>query len=185
MDAVRGSYDGKLNAAGTAIEGTWSQGQSLPLVFNRMSAPPKTQHKPAAPSDIDGTWLGTLDTGMGNLRLAFHITNTEDGLTATLDGLDQSVKGIPATAATRDGLTIKLELKQIAGAFEGKLDKARATMEGTWTQAGNTFPLTLKRTKDASELDRRRPQNPVKPYPYREQEVAYDSKAAASGSRPR
>ncbi len=148
VDAVHGSYEGKFNAGGTAIEGSWSQGQSLPLVFRRTSAPPKTQHKPAAASDIDGTWSGILDTGGGELRLAFHITNTEDGLTATMDSLDQGAYGLPVTLVTRNGASIKLELKQIAGAFEGKIGAGLATMEGTWTQNGNTLPLALKRAKD-------------------------------------
>ncbi len=178
VDAVHGSYKGKFNAGGTAIEGSWTQGQSLPLVFRRTSAPPKTQHKPAAASDIDGVWLGTLGAGIGKLRLAFHITNTEDGLTATMDSLDQGANGLPVTTVMRNGASIKMELKQIGGAFEGKIGTGLTTMEGTWTQNGNILPLALKRTKDTSELERRRPQNPVKPYPYREQEVAYDNKAA-------
>jgi hypothetical protein len=149
VDAVHGSYEGKFNAGGTAIEGSWSQGQSLPLVFRRTSAPPRTQHKAAPASDIDGTWSGSLDTGAGELRLAFHITNTEDGLTATLDSLDQNAYGLPVTAVTRNGSSIKMELKQIAGVFQGKLDKGLTTIEGTWTQNGNTLPLALQRTKDS------------------------------------
>jgi hypothetical protein len=36
----------------------------------------------------------------------------------------------------------------------------------------------LKRVKDTSELERRRPQNPKQPYPYREEEVQFENKAA-------
>jgi fermentation-respiration switch protein FrsA (DUF1100 family) len=39
------------------------------------------------------------------------------------------------------------------------------------------MPLVLHRVKDESELELRRPQNPTKPYPYRDEEVAYDNKA--------
>ena len=38
------------------------------------------------------------------------------------------------------------------------------------------MPLALTRLKDESELALKRPQNPVKPYPYREEEVSYDNK---------
>jgi len=179
VEAVRGTYEGKVNAAGTRIEGTWSQGQPLPLVFERTTSPAKTTHKPARPSDIDGTWMGTLDTGVMKLRVVFHITNTEDGLTATLDSPDQGAKGLPVTAVTRDGDSLKLEAKQIAGRFEGKIAKDLTTIEGTWTQGGGNLPLVLKRVKDAAELERRRPQNPVKPYPYREEEVSYANPAAS------
>jgi uncharacterized protein len=178
VDAVHGTYDGKVTADANEISGTWTQGQPLPLNFKRGAAPVKIEHKPAKPSDIDGAWLGTLDAGAVKLRVVFHITNTEDGLTATLDSPDQGQSGIPVTSVTREGASLKLEVKSIAGVFEGKISSDLSTVEGTWTQMGNPMPLTLKRVKDTSELERRRPQNPVKPYPYKEEEVSFDNKAA-------
>jgi hypothetical protein len=179
VEAWHGTYEGKVNAAATEIDGTWSQGQPLPLVFKRATAPAVTAHKPAKPSDIDGAWMGTLDAGVMKLRIVFHITNTEDGLTATMDSPDQNAKGLPVTSVTRDGASLKMELKQIAGGFEGKISNDLTTVEGTWTQGGNALPLVLKRVKDAAELERRRPQNPVKPYPYREEEVSYANPVAS------
>src|SRR5208283_1387051 len=75
--AWHGTYEGRVNAAATEIDGTWTQGQPLPLVFKRAPAAAKTAPKPAKPSDIDGTWMGTLDAGAMKLRVVFHITNTE------------------------------------------------------------------------------------------------------------
>jgi hypothetical protein len=175
--AWHGTYEGKVNAAATEIDGTWTQGQPLPLLFKRVAAA-KAAPKPAKPSDIDGAWMGTLDTGAVKLRVVFHITNTEDGLTATMDSPDQGAKGLPVTSVTRDGASLKLEMKQIAGGFDGKISKDLTTIEGTWTQAGNSLPLVLKRVKDAAQLERRRPQNPVKPYPYRDEDVSYPNPAA-------
>ncbi len=180
VDAVGGAYEGKVNAAVTQIEGTWTQqGQPLPLVFERAASKAKTPPKPAKPSDIDGAWMGTLDAGAMKLRIVFHITNTQDGLTATMDSPDQNAKGLPVTSVTRGGASLKLELKQMAGEFDGKIAQDLTTMEGTWTQRGNSLPLVLKRVKDAAELERRRPQNPVKPYPYREEEVSYANPVAS------
>jgi uncharacterized protein len=178
VDAVHGSYEGKVTSDANEISGTWTQGQALPLIFKRTAAPVKTAHKAAKPSDIDGAWLGSLDAGAMKLRILFHITNTEDGLAATLDSPDQGKNGIPVTSVTRNGTSLKLEVKSIAGSFEGKISPDLSAVEGTWTQMGNSLPLTLKRVKDASELERRRPQNPVKPYPYKEEEVSFDNKAA-------
>ena len=175
---VHGSYHGKFNADATSIDGTWTQLGPLPLSFHRVTAPIKKDHLLAKPSDIDGTWWGTLETGVVSLRMVFHITNTEDGLIATADSPDQNAKGLPVTSVTRNGPSLKLEMKQLAGVFEGKIDPTLSTIEGTWTQAGHTLPLTLKRLKNAAELERRRPQNPVKPYPYHEEEVTYANKAA-------
>jgi len=90
-----------------------------------------------------------------------------------MDSLDQGAKGLPVTSVTRDGESLKLELKQLGGRFEGKIAPDLTTIDGTWTQGGNALPLVLKRVKNAAELERRHPQNPVRPYPYRDEEVSY------------
>ena len=174
VDAVHGTYEGKVNADATSITGTWSQGQSLPLEFQR--GPGKPQPKRAKPTDIDGTWSGTLDFGATKLRIVFHIVNTEDGLTATVDSPDQGGKGLPVTTVTRSGSSLKLELKQLGAAFDGKIAADLQTVTGTFTQNGAaSFPWCCPAVKDAAQLERRRPQNPAKPYPYREEEVAYEN----------
>ena len=80
---------------GKTISGTWTQGTALPLDFKRATTPIKTEHKPAKPSDIDGAWMGSLDLGAVQLRVVFHIVNTEDGLIATMDSPDQDRKVCP------------------------------------------------------------------------------------------
>jgi pimeloyl-ACP methyl ester carboxylesterase len=174
IDAVHGTYWGKVSRDGNRIDGTWSQGQPLPLEFKRMAQP---EPRPVAPSDIDGAWMGTLDTGAIQLRVVFHIANTVDGLTATLDSLDQGVKGMPVTSVTRDAAALKMEVKSIAGGFEGRIAPDRSSITGNWTQGGGSIPLLLKPVKDEAALEPRRPQNPVKPYPYREEEVTYENRA--------
>jgi pimeloyl-ACP methyl ester carboxylesterase len=175
VDAVHGTYEGQVAADGKTISGTWSQGQSLPLDFKR-AVPGKTEHKAVEPSDIDGAWMGSLDTRASKLRVVFHIVNTENGLTATMDSPDQGAKGLPVTSVTRDGAALKMEAKQLGGVFEGKIAADRSSIEGTWTQGGGSLALVLKPVKDQSELERKHPQNPVKPYPYREEEVSYENK---------
>jgi dienelactone hydrolase len=175
--AVHGTYEGTVNKDANEVAGTWTQGQPLALNFKRATAPIKSGHKPAAPSDIDGTWMGSLDTGVIKLRVVFHIVNTEDGLIATLDSPDQGIKGMPTTGVTRAAASLKIEAKQISGSFDGTISKDLTTIDGIWTQAGGALPLSLRRVKDLSELERPRPQNPVKPYPYQAEDVSYENKA--------
>jgi pimeloyl-ACP methyl ester carboxylesterase len=178
VDAVNGTYEGKVNADASEIAGTWTQGAPLQLNFHRGGIAAKPAPKPAKPSDIDGDWGGTLDTGMGTLRLALHITNTDQGLIATMDSLDQNAKGMPVNSITRDGASLKFEMKAIAGAYDGKISADRTKISGTWTQMGKSWPLELKRVKNAAELERKRPQVPAKPYPYKEEEVTYKNAKA-------
>ena len=168
-DAIHGSYEGKLNASGTQIDGTWTQGQPLPLTFKRA----------AQASAVDGSWLGALDLGGIKLRLLFQITSTPEGLQATLKSLDQGGVVIPVTSVKQDGAKVMIEINSIKGSFSGTLDKDLATMEGTWSQNGPPMPLTLKKT-DAEKLQTvvPHPQEPKKPYPYRSEDVSYENKSA-------
>src|SRR5579864_3260943 len=166
---VHGSYKGKLNATTAQIEGTWTQGQPLPLNFKRA----------VQTSDIDGPWLGTLEAGGQKLRLLFQITNTPEGLHASLNSLDQGSGAISVSSIAREGAKLTMELKSINGAFSGTLNNELTTIEGTWTQNGASLPLLLKKTKpEKIESAAPRPQDPKKPYPYREEEVTYQNRPA-------
>ncbi len=175
VEAVHGSYEGKVSSDGQTISGTWTQGQPPPLDFKRSAAPVKA--KTVKPSDIDGTWLGTLEAGGGiKLRVVFHIVNTESGLIATMDSPDQGLTGLPMTSVTRDGASLKIESTKLDGIFQGMIAADHSSIDGKWTQHGGSVPLLLKPVKDQAELELKRPQNPVKPYPYRDEDVSYDNK---------
>ena len=146
VEAVHGTYEGKVAEDGKTISGTWSQGTPLPLNFKRVVAPTKN----VKPSDIDGAWMGTLDTGVAKLRVVFHIVNTNDGLAATLDSPDQGVSGMPTSFVTRDGASLKIEAQKIGGVFEGTIAADLSSIDGKWSQGGNTWPLVLKRATDKS-----------------------------------
>src|SRR5260370_22175769 len=94
---------------------------------------------------------------------------------AMLDSPDQGMKGLPTTKVARDGATLKIDIQKISGTFEGQIAPDLNSIVGTFTQ-GATMPLVLHRVKDESELERRRRQNPTKPYPYRDEEIAYENK---------
>jgi fermentation-respiration switch protein FrsA (DUF1100 family) len=177
--SIGGSYEGKVNADASLIRGEWSQsGLSFPLDFKRQTTPIKTEHKPAKPSDIDGAWQGNVDMGALKVRGIFHFVNTDDGLTATLDLPDQNATSMPAASVVRNGASIAVEVKALGGRFEGKFSDDLKTLDGTWSQSGQSKPLVLQRVTDAAQLERKRPQNPVKPYPYSAEDLTYENKVA-------
>ena len=154
VQAVNGTYEGKVSADGKTISGTWSQGSSLPLDFKRGALSTKKEHKPAKPSDIDGAWMGSLDLGAAKLRVVFHVVNTEDGLITTMDSPDQGQSGVPTSSTTRDGASLKIELKAIGAVFQGKIAADLQSIDGNFTQLGATHPLLLKKVKDKAALQR-------------------------------
>ena len=188
FDSYNGVYTGTLSQDATTIKGTWTQDQPAELDFTR--APAQAAPTPAAPkppepkaeghSEIDGSWLGSLDTGAIKLRIVFKIANTADGLAAQLQSPDQRPAWVPATSVTRNGSAISIAIKGLGISYDGKIAGDFGSMDGAFTQAGNSMALALKRVKDQSELELRRPQNPVKPYPYREEDVSYTNKAAGN-----
>jgi uncharacterized protein len=172
--AVHGTYVGTSSADGKSIVGTWTQRAPLPLTFARASTSSAT--KPVTPSDIDGAWSGTIDAGAMKLRVVFHITNTANGLKATLDSIDQGANGIPVASVTRKEASIRFDVAAAHGTFDAKISADGERIEGTWSQGGNAIPLVLRRVKNAAELERRRPQEPKAPLPYGTRDVHYDNK---------
>lgn len=120
VEAVHGTYEGAVSADGKSISGTWTQSAALPLEFKRAVKDEAKSHGESKPSDIDGAWMGVLDTGSIKLHVVFHVVNTADGLTATLDSPDQGVKGMSTSSVTRDGSSLRIEAKNIGGIFQGK-----------------------------------------------------------------
>jgi hypothetical protein len=146
VPSIMGSYSGKANADGTTITGTWMQlGMSTPLVLTKFVAAAAVRRVPK-PSDIDGDWEGTLKAG-ASLRIVMHIATFEDGMTATMDSPDQNASGLPVTTIAREGTKLRFMMKQLGGEFSGALDAGLTTIDGTWSQLGNSLPLALKRVK--------------------------------------
>lgn len=125
-------------------------------------------------NDIAGLWMGSLEVSGRELRIVFNISSKPDrSLTASM--ADQWVKGIPVDKVTLEQDKISLQVGSIKGLYEGTI-KDNLTIDGQWTQGGESFQMALHRVDKVPEL--RRPQEPEKPYPYNEEEVVYDNRNA-------
>jgi acid stress-induced BolA-like protein IbaG/YrbA len=167
VTVIKGNFDGSLKGNGS-INGNWMQGvgsQKMPLVLSKTTTPIKMTHDPAPPSDIDGTWEGLYDTPTGGTsapdknHVTFHIKNTADGLTATVDLPDMmNIKGWPATSVTRKGSSIKIAVKQVNTVFSGKINKSLDAMTGDWLEGDSPArALNLKKTKEEPTADAQKP----------------------------
>ena len=119
--------------------------------------------------DITGEWNGVLKVQSMQLRLVFHITKTGSGYSATMDSPDQGAKDIPMSKASYDNQILTVEMAAANIQYTGKIDST-GNINGTFHQSGQTFPLNLTR-KAIEKAEVKRPQNPVKPYPYYSEEV--------------
>lgn len=124
-------------------------------------------------SDLAGTWEGPLAVGGQSIRVVFRVR--PDG-TAVMDSPDQGARDIPVDTPMIEGGVVRLTVPALGSKFEGRRSDDGEMITGVLAQGGVTLPLVLTR------LSMARPQNPVPPYPYRAEEVAFDN-AEAPGVR--
>ena len=125
-----------------------------------------------------GSWSGSLQAGGTNLRIVFHIERGDDGLTATMDSPDQGATGIPVSDVMVTGDSLTLSVGRIGGTYQGILSAEGDTLDGTWTQSGQSFPLILTPASDEETAPPPRPQYPEPPYPYDSADVTFTNASA-------
>ncbi len=125
-------------------------------------------------SPLEGIWLGSVKAGATELRIAFHVTDKEGKLSAKMDSLDQGAKGLDVSEVTFNDSAVRFAINNLAVVFEGKLNKEAMEIAGEFKQGKAAQPLTLKRVAKLPEPAR--PQEPKRPFPYREEEITYENK---------
>ena len=145
-------YAGKLSDDGKTISGNFSQGGSaLPLDLKWKSEPRAVSKTPVNSGEVqvlEGVWEGAMDINGTPLHLRLNFARNADGsIAGTVDSPDQKVTGLRIDSISRTADSVKVEVKTIGGSYQGTLNKDASTLTGTWTQMGNSLPLTLQRKK--------------------------------------
>ncbi len=97
------------------------------------------------PSDIAGTWQGTLQAGKG-LRTILKISKADNGSwKAVMYSIDQSGVPIAVSSTTVDGLNFGFAIKTLDLTYAGMFNSDRTTITGNATQHGQTHVLNLTR----------------------------------------
>jgi pimeloyl-ACP methyl ester carboxylesterase len=185
IDSVGAKFQGKVLPDKKTIRGLWEQGGTgLPLRFEKRAASADAQPAAKTISKVEGTWQGAIETGNMRMRLQLHVSHDDKGqLIAAIDSLDQGIHGIPASKVAEQAGELKLELLTFGAEYTGTLSAAKNEITGHWSQNGNLERLDFRRSEKVLEL--RRPQNPAKPYPYKEEEVSFsaaDGKGTLAGT---
>lgn len=120
-------------------------------------------------ADAAGDWSGKLVVPGAEIPLVFHLVHEEGRWTGTADSPMQGATGLPLAHVRVEGAAVEFTLANVPGnpRFQGEL--RGGSLEGTFSQSGQSFPLLLRRSK----LDLpARPQEPQPPFPYRAEEVS-------------
>jgi hypothetical protein len=116
-----------------------------------------TRHRQKTP-DLQGCWEGVVEVSAMKLRIVLKVEKSPDGnYTATMDSIDQGVKGIPINAVTLSNSTVRFELSSMMVEYQGDLNTPATEISGQWEQRGMSFPLSLKRTSNPSTIAARLP----------------------------
>ncbi len=125
---------------------------------------------------LEGIWLGNVKDLGAEVRVAFQVALKDGKLTVTMDIIERNFKGFEVEEVTlKDGIA-RFAVTADGPVFEGKLNEGATEIVGQWKRDTVSLPLTLKRVDKLPSLAR--PQEPKRPFPYREEDVAYENKKA-------
>lgn len=128
----------------------------------------------AGDADPAGAWQGTVAIDSMKLRVGFELQRGEDGAwTAQMSSIDQGQGAIPVETVVIEGASVRFEAHSIGVEVAGTLAAGGQRIDATFRQGSIDLPLVLERVPKLAVPERT--QTPEPPFPYREEEVEYDS----------
>lgn len=128
--------------------------------------------------DLSGKWNGEIKGRKGQIPFVFTIENNNGTYVTTIDIPSKRVLGLkPKATHLKDG-KLFVDGSNLGIKYEGKYNKSKMHFEGTFTEGVNSFLLNLKKGVAKVSEVKKRPQEPIKPYPYIEEEVVFKNENA-------
>lgn len=122
-----------------------------------------------------GKWNGKLAvSSQMQLRLIIEIQEKNDAYTTKLISVDQGNAEIPGDKTTVDKDNLTVNFSAMGASYTATISDN--TLDGTFTQGGKDFPLIMKRADNNDDTKSNRPQTPVAPYPYNQQDVEFTNR---------
>ncbi|MCA1562842.1 MAG: serine hydrolase [Acidobacteria bacterium] len=102
--------------------------------------------------DIAGRWEGAVQLPGTELKIEVELSRAASAWSGTIDIPAQGARGLALGDVIVQGTALSFTLPGVPGtpAFKGTLAPDGASISGTFTQAGQTFPFKLQRKADPS-----------------------------------
>ena len=113
---------------------------------------------------VAGHWEGSITIPSGALKVIIDLDQDSKGMwIGDIDIPDQNVKDVSlqAVRVSTESVSFDLTADPNGPKFKGKLSEDGSTLAGDFSQGGNTFPMSMKRTGDAKVYVQ--PKNPALP----------------------
>tara|TARA_R110002049_G_scaffold212324_1_gene383319 strand:+ start:154 stop:1548 length:1395 start_codon:yes stop_codon:yes gene_type:complete len=131
----------------------------------------------ALSQDITGDWSGKTKRGDKEITFVFNIEQENSMYSTTMNVPTFRVSGIKPSVTTFTNGKLVIDGSNVGMNYIGVFNKDTQQFEGTYKEGGVELVLNLK--KGAVKIaDSRRPQEPVKPYPYYEEDVVFKNTEA-------
>lgn len=125
--------------------------------------------------DITGDWYGDLNIDGVSLQVVFTVNKTGKKYSAAISVPMQGAERVPMSSASFENNALVLSMQNPPISFEGRMEGS--IIKGQFKQGGRALPLQLTQDKTARK-EIRKPQEPLAPYPYFEEEVKFYNKSA-------
>lgn len=124
--------------------------------------------------DISGDWSGKTKRGNKEITFVFQLKKENNSYSSTMSVPTFRINGIRPKSTTFENDTLTIDGSNIGMKYEGVYNKELQQFEGTYMEGAVVLSLNLKRGA-VKIADSRRPQEPIKPYPYYEEEVVFEN----------
>lgn len=118
-----------------------------------------------------GNWISNVDW----LKFVIRVAGNEEGSSdCYIDFPAEEAWDIPVDMFLSDSSKIKFDVYNIRCKYEGIITESGDTIKGNFINPyGDKIPIDLVKTENPPVRTSKRPQEPVKPYPYRSEEVVF------------
>ena len=124
--------------------------------------------------EISGKWYGALNVQGSKLPIEINITKIGTGFSSTMDSPSQKAFNIPVPTTTFENEILKFAIPAGKIQYEGKLNTDLKII-GFFTQNSQKMALDFSKTV-TEKVVYKRPQEPIKPYPYYSEEITFENK---------
>jgi len=148
------------------------------LLFSPMSMSGNLNSDQSARETLVGVWQGTVrHSKLGAVEFYFTIEKKDAGAyMAKVDIPAQQARNVPVNEVRYAAPDLILDISSYGLTFEGKVAADFSSILGRLKVGDEILPLELRRSAGVPE--QKRPQDPQKPYPYKEIEITFPNREA-------
>jgi len=115
---------------------------------------------------------GFVITNDDSLLMVLFLSKNDSGLyIENISIPDQLVYNLKPSRQSFRNDSLFFEISKAGAKYKGKYDSHSGSLKGKWTQAKKDFQLDFSKTDKDYSI--KRPQTPLKPYPYSEEEITF------------